>query len=92
MESTAKEHELNQMLRFEQIKELSSEEDEDILARCTFPNHPETNPSRASYRKPLKNAYSDDSSSESSLEPGKGVVLLPPKPAKTKSVLQQAQE
>lgn len=46
------------------------------------------------YRKPIKNAFSDNQDdSDSSIEKDKiGTTPLPPKPAKAKSVLQQAQE
>jgi len=54
----------------------------------------EENVSRSQYRKPIKNAFSDDDSdSEDSVNPSKlGTTPLPPKPSKPKTVLQQAQE
>ena len=59
-----------------------------------YPVYSEENVSRSQYRKPIRNAYSDqDSDSDSSVEPSKlGTTPLPPKPAKPKTVLQQAQE
>lgn len=50
--------------------------------------------SRSQYRKPIKNAFSDnESSSDSDIEPSKkGTTPLPPKPAKSKTLLQQTQE
>ena len=50
--------------------------------------------SRSQYRKPIKNAFSDDDEdSDSSIQPSKiGTTPLPPKPTKPKTVLQQAQQ
>ena len=50
--------------------------------------------SRSQYRKPIKNAFSDDDEdSDSSIQPSKiGTTPLPPKPMKAKTVLQQAQD
>lgn len=56
--------------------------------------HLEEITSRSQYRKPIKNAFSDDDEdSDSSIEPSKiGTTPLPPKPSKAKTILQQAQE
>ena len=59
-----------------------------------FSTYSEEAISRSQYRKPIKNAFSDDeSSSDSDIEPSKlGTTPLPPKPLKSKTILQQAQE
>ena len=60
----------------------------------SVPSYLEETFSRSQYRKPIKNAFSDDDEdSDSSIEPSKiGTTPLPPKPSKAKTVLQQAQE
>lgn len=66
METTAKEHELDQMLRFEQIKELSSEEEDNPSKHLTNTEEEEFN--RSYYKKPIKNSYSDqEADSDSSI-------------------------